>query len=169
VVPQDSQVATLPLMTGVAGEAVLILRAGTEVRQLTVIVGVPPPGRVVPVSAVPVGLAVLQAGTAGTLFLDVNGRREVVLRLLSVPEAADVTIEASSTNPPVASITPDSVTLQAGQQDATFTVQTGASNAEALITLRIGTDVRTLLVVVGVPPQARIPLTLAPSVGVEVE
>jgi hypothetical protein len=112
-----------------------------------------------------VGLVILPAGTAGTLFLDVNGQREVVLRLLSAPAVTDVVIQASSANPQAASITPASATLLAGQQDAAFTVHTGTSDAEALLILHIGTDVRTLLVVVGIPGDERVPLTLAPPVG----
>jgi hypothetical protein len=58
VIPAGEQVATLTIETGEAGEATLTLRAGEEVRELTVFVGIPPPGRVPPIVAPIVGIEV---------------------------------------------------------------------------------------------------------------
>jgi len=92
----------------------------------------------------------------------------VLFRSLSAPAGADISIQASSADPQVVDITPATFTLPRGAQDALFTVSTGNSNAETLITLHIGTEIRTLLVVVGVPQVGREPLTLAAPVGVNV-
>jgi len=166
VIPQGAQVATLTLTTAHAGEAVLTLRAGTEVRQLTVIVGTPPPGRLPPALAAPVGATILPAGTAGTLFLDNDGRRDVVVRLLPIPAVTETTVEVSSAQPQLVEVSPAIVRIPAGQQDAVLTVRTGANDGAALVTLRIGTDVRTLQVVVGVPTPEHQPLTSAPVLEV---
>jgi hypothetical protein len=101
------------------------------------------------------------------LFLDVNGSHEIVLQLLPVPAFTNTSIQVSSADPQIADITPAVSTLPAGQQDAAFTVHMGTSQAETLITLHIGTEIRTLAVVVGIPSPARVPLTVAPIVGVD--
>jgi hypothetical protein len=116
----------------------------------------------------PVGVSVVKVGTVGTLFMDATGSREISLRLLSAPAVADISVQASSADPQVADITPATFTLPRGAQDALFTVSTGNSNTETVITLHIGTEVRTLLVVVGVPQVGREPLTLAAPVGVNI-
>ena len=58
VIPAGEQVATFEITTGEAGEATLTFRAGMEVRELTVFVGTPPPGRVPPIVAPIVGIEV---------------------------------------------------------------------------------------------------------------
>jgi len=93
----------------------------------------------------------------------------VTLRILSAPAAVDTPVLASSADPLVADMIPTAFVVPAGQQDAVVTVSTGVIDAETVITLDIGTEVRTLAVVVGLPNADRVPLTLAPSVGVEVQ
>jgi hypothetical protein len=168
VIPAGEQVAELTITTGVEGKSVLILRAGTEVWEFTVIVGTPPPGSVLPILAAPVGVSVLPLGTAGKLFLDVGGSRNIVVQLLSAPAAVDMQVLATSASAQVADVSPQQFTLPAGEQNAGFTVNAGNSSGETVITFKIDNEVLTLVVVVGIPPQEQAPLTLAPTVGVEV-
>jgi hypothetical protein len=162
------QVAQVVLSTGSAGEALLTFRVGEVVRQLSVVVGAPPSGRVPPVLAPPVGFVVLPPGTAGTLFLDVESSRLIVLRLPPEVAMEGALVQANSADPQAADIAPTAVTVPVGQAEVAFTVTTGASNAEALITLRFGNEVQTMLVVVGLPTAERVPLTVAPSIEVDV-
>jgi len=60
VIPAGSQVATLTVATGTQGIAFLTMAAGGQVRELTVIVGTPPPGTVPPIVAPPVQIGVAQ-------------------------------------------------------------------------------------------------------------
>jgi hypothetical protein len=68
VIQPGSQAAHLTITTGIAGTAVLTIRAGDEIRQLTVVVGNPAAGTVAPIMARPVGIAVLPVPSAGRVL-----------------------------------------------------------------------------------------------------
>ena len=158
------QVAPLTLVTGAAGEATLTLRIGSEVRQVTVFVGTPPPGRVPAILAARVGVALRTPPSAGRLTLSAAAQRTVALRLLTAPVAADTVVTVTSSDPGVAEVL-GSVTIAAGEQVAPLTLVTGAAG-EATLTLRIGSEVRQVTVFVGTPPPGRVPAILAARVGV---
>ncbi|MCH8292768.1 hypothetical protein IH992_16890, partial [Candidatus Poribacteria bacterium] len=142
---------------------------GEESRVLTVFVDTTPPlDSVPPILAPPVGAVVINQGTAGTLFLSIGRTRALTLQLLPEPAAIDTPVQVSSADPLVASIGPSDFTLPAGGQHAAFTISTGNNDAKTLITLQVGSEVSFLLVVVGTPPDVRLPVIIAPSVRVEV-
>jgi hypothetical protein len=167
VIPAGEQVATLTIKTGTAGEATLTLRAGTEVRQLTVFVGAPPAGRIPPIVARPVGVVVLAAPSVGQAITAENSQQSLTVRLLSSPAAEETPVAVTSSDPAVADVI-GQVVIPAGEQVATLTIETGEAG-EATLTLRAGEEVRELTVFVGIPPPGRVPPIVAPIVGIEVE
>jgi hypothetical protein len=166
VVRAGSQTATLTITTGTAGTALLTLRAGTEVRGLTVIVGTPPPGTVPPVVAPPVEVTVLRPTSLGQLVAPVSGRQALTVPLLLTPAAVDTPVTVTSSDPAVATVV-GTVVVRAGSQTATLTITTGTAGT-ALLTLRAGTEVRGLTVIVGTPPAGSVPPIVAPPVEVTV-
>ncbi|MEE9533331.1 MAG: hypothetical protein V3W06_02850, partial [Acidimicrobiia bacterium] len=167
VIPVGEQVATLTIKTGEAGEATLTLRAGTEVRELTVFVGPPPAGRIPPIVARPVGVVVLAAPSVGQAITAENSQQTLTVRLLPSPAAEETQVAVTSSDPNVADVL-GQVVIPAGEQVATFEITTGEAG-EATLTLRAGTEVRELTVFVGPPPPGRVPPIVAPIVGIEVE
>jgi hypothetical protein len=116
--------------------------------------------------APPVGLVVLPPPSLGQVVAPVSGEQTVTLRLLSSPATADTLVTVSSSNPAVATVE-GSVLIPAGEQVAELTITTGVEG-EAVLTLRSGTEVWELTVIVGTPPPGSVPPILAPPVGVEV-
>jgi hypothetical protein len=168
VIPAGSTDATFEIETGTAGTASVTLVAGDDGRELRVISGEPSPGDTPPVVAPPIGLTVMEAGNAGTLYIDPGVARTFDLPLLSFPSLGDLPVTALSLDPSVATVTPPLQTIPTGGSDATFTVTaTGDAGDETRIDLGVGVDRRTLRVVVGPPND---PTTaIAPPVGFEIE
>ena len=172
VVPAGSTGATLPIQTGVAGEAILVVRPEGDLRtgrELRVVVGTPAPGTTPPVLAAPIGVVVREPGTLATLFLEPGAERTVTLDLLPYPSLANLPVRATSRDPSVATVAPAQQVLPVGERSASFTVRAlGGDGDEVLVDVEVAGERRTLLVVVGVPaPEAR-PNAVAPPVGVEV-
>jgi hypothetical protein len=162
VIPAGAVTATIPVLAGGAGTAELTLRAGAQVRVLTVVVGTPPPGTVPPIVARPVGTVVMQPPSLGQLVAAANGEHSLTLSLLDAPAAEDTPVTVTSSDAAIASVTTP-VIIPAGAVAATIVITTG-STGTAELTLRAGTQVRELTVVVGVPPDA-VPPIVAPPVG----
>ena len=167
VVPVGARVATVTLVTGVAGTATLTFRAGSETRELTVIVGTPPPGTEPPIIASPVGVVVIQQRLLGTVFSPIGGQPSVNLTVLSNPAASATPVVVTTTDASVASVSGSPV-VPVGSRVASLHIVTGVQGV-ATLTLRAGAEVTQIVVVVGTPPASQMPLVTARIVGVEVK
>ena len=167
VIPAGARVATVTLVTGVAGSATLTFRAGSETRELTVIVGTPPPGTEPPIFASPVGVVVIQQRLLGTVFSPIGGQPSVNLTVLSNPAASATPVVVTTTDASVASVSGSPV-VPVGSRVASLHIVTGVQGV-ATLTLRAGAEVTQIVVVVGTPPASQMPLVTARIVGVEVK
>jgi hypothetical protein len=170
VVPAGSRDVEVDVLAGVAGQALVTLRAGDVVRTVRVVVGEPAPGTAPTVVAPPIAIVVQRDGTAGTLFLEPGASRTLTLDLLAFPSLGALPVLAQTRDAAVATISPVTPTLPAGQRslDVTVTAAAGGS-AETVIDLFYGVEHRTLVVVVGIPRPERDPRTVAPPVGAQVD
>jgi hypothetical protein len=160
--------ATFEITTGAAGTATVTLIAGDEGRELRVISGAPSPANTPPVLAPPIGVTVIEAGNAGTLYIDPGDTRTFALPLLPFPSPGDLPVTATSLDPSVATVAPGAQVIPTGESAVTLTVTaTAAAEAETRIDLQVGVDRRTLRVVIGVPGAAT--TAVAPPVGIEIE
>ena len=166
VIPGGGRAASVTIVTGVRGSATLTLRAGAETRELTIVVGPPAPGTVPQVFANPVGVVLLQERRLGTLFTSIGGQPSVNLILLSSPAGSPIPVTVSTTDPNVASVSGTPI-VPSGGQIAALNIVTGIQGV-ATLTLRAGSDVVQIVVVVGTPPAALVPVITAPIVGVGV-
>src|SRR5207249_4231270 len=110
-----STVAQLPVTTGTPGVALLTLRAGTEVRGLTVIVGTPPPNSVPPLVASPVGVVVLRPPSAGQVISDAGRQQTFTVPLFPTPATQDTPVAVTSTNAGIAHVV-GAVVVPAGSE-----------------------------------------------------
>jgi hypothetical protein len=155
------------IATGIQGTAMLTFRAGTETRELSILVGTPPPGTEPPVIASPVGVVLIEQRRLGSVFGPVGGQSTVNVTVLANPATSPTTVSVTSSNPNVASVN-GPVVVPSGGRMAGLTIQTGVQGV-ATLTLRAGSDVAQIVVVVGTPPASLLPLIAAPIVGVEVK
>jgi hypothetical protein len=145
----------------------LTLKAGTETRQLTVIVGTPAAGSIPPVVASPVGVAVLAQRQLGKVFSAIGGQPTLNVSLLSLPAASPTTVTVTSSNPNVAFVN-GPVVVPSGSRVAALDIATGIEGV-ATLTLSAGSDFAQIVVVVGTPPASLRPIVTAPVVGVEIK
>ena len=167
VIPAGGRAASVTIQTGVQGTATLTFRAGSETRELTIVVGTPAPGTEPPIIASPVGVVMLQQRLLGTVFTPVGGQSAVNLTLLSSPAGSPTPVVVSSSDPNVASVSGAPV-VAAGSRIASLNIITGIQGV-ATLTLRAGSDLAQVVVVVGTPPASQLPLITARIVGVEVK
>ena len=152
-----------------AGTASLTLVAGDVGRELRVISGAPSLANTPPVFAPPIGITVMEAGTAGTIFIDPGDTKTIALPLLAFPSLVDLPVSATPLDPSVATVSPGVQVIPTGASTLTLTVTATASgDAETRIDLLFGVERRTLRVVVGVPRDDAAPTTIAPPVGIQV-
>jgi hypothetical protein len=165
LIPAGSTDVTFQLQTGSAGEALLLLRAGDQGRELRVVVGTPSPAQIPPVLAQPVGWTVRGLASVGQLVLAPAATRTVSLKLLDAPASAATPVAVTTSNPAVALVlgTPQ---VAAGSSDVSLTIAAG-SGGDAVLLLRAGGTGRELKVVVASAPapEQSVPL-VAPSVGI---
>jgi hypothetical protein len=162
-----TRVAALTLVTGQTGEAVLVLRAGPEVRQLTVFVGEPPTLRLPLALAASVGLAVLPPLPVGQVIVPTVGSQPpLTVRLLSNPAPQAMPVTVRSSNPDVADVVRP-VTVPTGSQVAELTLVT-REVGKATVTLQTDTEVFGLTIFVETSPEGQLLPIIAPTVGVEV-
>ena len=109
----------------------------------------------------------LQQRLLGTLFSAIGGQPNVSLTFLSGPAGAPTPVVVSTSDPTVAAASGTTV-VPTGSQVAALHIVTGAQGV-ATLTLRAGSDVAQIVVVVGTPPASQIPLITARIVGVEVK
>jgi hypothetical protein len=166
VILDGEQVAEITITTGEAGVADLILRVGDESRSFTIIVGTPPEGSVPPVVAGPVGLALMPSLSVGQVIMLEGSEQTITVRLLINPAPLDLPVTVTSSDPAVADVT-GLVEVSAGERVATLTIVTGLPG-EAILSLRVGAEVREFSLFVGAPPADGVPPVPAPIVGVEV-
>jgi hypothetical protein len=167
VIAAGARTANVTIVTGVQGTATLTFRVGNETRELTVIVGTPAPGTAPPIIASPVGVVMLQQRLLGTLFSAIGGQPNVTLRLLSSPAAAATPVIVSTSDSSVTAASGATV-VPIGGRDASVHIVTGVQGV-ATLTLRAGSDIAQIVVVVGSPPASQIPLITTRIVGVEVK
>jgi hypothetical protein len=167
VMAAGARAASVTILTGVQGTATLTFRAGTEIRQLTIVVGTPAPGTEPPVIASPVGVVLLQQRLLGTVFTPIGGQSTANLTVLASVAGSPTPVIVSSTDPSVASVSGAPV-VAAGSRTVSLNITTGIEGV-ATLTLRAGSDLAQLVVVVGTPPASHLPLITAPIVGVEVK
>jgi hypothetical protein len=149
VVPAGSQTAALEIEAGAAGVALLVLRAGGEVRQLTVIVGAPPVAVYEPVYDL-VGAVVQRTAEAGQILVPGAGIRTLSIPILAAPAPAVLPVSVVTSNAGVARVDAPAM-VPAGGQMATVDLVTEGDGV-ALLTLSAGGVSRAVTVVVGPPP-----------------
>ena len=167
VIPPGAIGASVTVATGIEGTATLTFTGGGQTRELTVVVGTPPPGTVPPVLARPVGVVMIPQRQLGSVFSAIGAPASVNLTLLSAPSASPVPVIVTSSDPNVAAVTGD-VIIPAGSRIASVNIAAGAQGV-ATFTLRAGSELAQIHVVVGTPPAAHLPLIVAPIVGVSVK
>ncbi|MDJ0848600.1 MAG: Ig-like domain-containing protein [Myxococcota bacterium] len=160
--------AAFELVTGAPGTAELTLVYAGATRRLSVRVGDVATAQPSPVPAAPIGVGVL-APRLGRLFVAPGTSQSFTLPLLAFPAIAPTPVVVTSRDPLAASITPDSLTLDPGEREASFTVTAGSTPGEVWIDLQVGADLHVLRVVVDLPDPAEAPVTPAPIVGIEIE
>ena len=156
--------ANVTVATGIEGTATLTFTGGGQTRELTVVVGTPPPGTVPPVLARPVGVVMIPQRQLGSVFSAIGAPASVNLTLLSAPAEGAVPVIVTSSDPNVATVSGD-VIIPAGSKIASLNIAAGAQGV-ATLTLRAGSEVAQIYVVVGTPPASHLPLIVAPIVGV---
>ena len=167
VIAAGARVASVTVATGVQGSATLTFRAGAETRELSILVGTPPPGTEPPVIASPVGVVLIEQRNLGSVFGPVGGQSAVNVTFLANPATSATPVSVTSSNTNVAAVS-GSVVVPSGGRVAALTIQTGLQGV-ATLTLRAGSEVAQIVVVVGTPPASMLPLITAPIVGVEIK
>jgi hypothetical protein len=161
------QTITLTIDAHANGIAVLTIRVGDEVRSFTVFVG-PPPASVTPlVLASPVGVAIPLPPAAGQVLTFAGRVSAVTIQVLStaLTGATPLPVTVTSSNPAIATATASPV--QPGSQTTTLTI-TAIADGFVSLTIRAGTEVRSLGVFVGAPPPGQTPIVFAQPVGVSI-
>ncbi len=167
-IPVGGRDVELVVLTGDPGQAVLTLRGGGIVRELTVFVGEPAPGSLSPILAPPAGLAVAPASPLGRLVLPAPGSYFVSLPIAVVAGAADLAIDITSSDAAVTAVAPVRSVLPAGNTLLPLTIES-TRVGQAELTLRSADWVRRLSVFVGTEPAtSETGPWLAPAVGLEV-
>jgi hypothetical protein len=165
VIPTGSRAATLDVRTGSMGEAVLKLRAGSDARDLRIVVG-SVPDDLPPVVARDVGISVQSGPSAGQIFVSGAGQRTFTITLLSAAAASDTPVTVTTTDAAVADVI-GSAFVPAGSRAVTLDVEIGSSGT-AVLRLRAGADGRNLEITIGTPAEGEPPV-IAPIVGVAVQ
>jgi hypothetical protein len=166
-IPVGQQVVNLPVTAGANGTAVITLRSGNIVRELTIVIGTPAPSQIAPVVAPSVGVFVLPPLSLGTVFA---GRATTqTFRVLVYPDGAPSArqLTLSSSDPSIATV-PATIAVVPGQRFVDIPVTSGASDGEATISMREGTMARDVSLVVGSIPTGRLPVAVTQPVGVGV-
>jgi hypothetical protein len=161
------QSADISILAGEAGTATLIIRAGNDVRSLTVFVGTPPPGSTPLLLAQPVGVSVAALPFVGRAFALPGVTRTIGVRLLDSPAAVDIPLVVTSNSPGVATVA-SPVTLIAGNRIADLEITTGAAGTARLTIEGAGIRFEFNVEVGTSPAAANTPLIVAPPVGVTV-
>jgi hypothetical protein len=162
-----SQTTQVTITTIADGVATIVLRAGSETRVLTVVVGTPAPNMLPLISARSVGVSSIRAPRAGEIFTPTGVVRTVRVVVLGAPAANDTAVTITSSDPSIVSALSPAV-VHAGEQTVDVQLTTNNSGT-ATLTLSVNGQILTLGVAVGVDVAAdRISLIAGPPVGVSV-
>lgn len=164
-VPSGQTAVDLTITGGVAGVATLIIRAGDQVRSLTVVVGIVPAASLPALLARPVGLALLSPPSVGYVLTTAGAARTISVSLLPEPASAATAVTATSSNPAVA--TASATAIGPGEQVTTVAIDPRADGT-TLIVLRAGSVTRALTVIVGGAVAGIAPVLIANPAGVAV-
>ena len=169
-IPAGSQSITLDITSGIAGVAELTIVVDGQTYVVQIIVGPPPAGFASGVVSQPVGISIRPIGTAGTLIMEPLGLVTVQLPLLSAPATTNVSVNAVSRDSAVADVNVSPLTIGIGETSAVLTVIATTDTAgQTLIDLTFNEEHRTLQVIVGLPATGEEPVTISPTMGVEVQ
>ncbi len=149
------------------GVTILTIRAGNDVRTITIVVGSPTPGQTPMVVASPVGVAISAPPSAGQIVSSVGRTSTITIQILSAPHAggSPLPVTVTSSDPSIATAVASAV--QPGSQVTTLTITTLTEGFVSL-TIRAGTSIRAVGVFVGTTTPNRTPLVLAAPVGVSI-
>lgn len=164
-VAAGGQTATIVVTTGTAGTATLVIRAGDEVRSLTVIVGGGGSGALPMVASPLVGAAVRRGLPAGHVIFEGAGQSTLTVPLLADAASAAMPVSVDSSDPAV--VTASAGPIGAGMRTTSVAV-TAQGNGRATLIFRAGGQTWTLEVIVGPSSAAQSPVVLAPPVGASV-
>jgi len=144
-----------------------VVRAGAEVRAVTVFVGAPPAGSTPLLLAPPVGVSDTGLPVLGRLFAPAAANRTFAISLLATPAATDTPVTVTTSDPTVVSVAGQSV-VHAGDTVANLQITTGSAGS-ATLTIEVAGAVRTFTIVSGdTPAPNTTPPSVAPPVGVSV-
>ena len=172
-IAMGSRTATLSITTVRSGTTVLIVRAGTETRRVTIVVGdVSPPGGIPYLFAKPVGLSLLAPASIGgprpgEIFAPTAAARAIRVRVLAVPATTDTPVAITSSDPAIATAASPAI-VHAGEQTVDLDLSTSGPG-RATLTLTVNGDVLTLDVSVGIEASpGKLPLVSGAPVGISV-
>jgi hypothetical protein len=165
-IPPGTVGVAITLQFGEPGSATLTFAVGSEVRELSVIVGTPPAGLLPLVAARPVGLYVLPPRD-GRVFGAVGGQMSIEVELLVAPAGNATPVTVTTSDASVASV-PGNVVIAPGATGTMVDIVTG-NRGVATLQVTAGGRTRTIEVVVGTPPPGLVPTVVAPVVGVRVQ
>jgi hypothetical protein len=165
-VPPGSTLSTLTVTALSDGVATLTLRAGDDVRSVTVFVGSTAPDRSPIALAPPAGVSIALPPSVGQVITPGNRVSTVTLQLLSSSNTGGtLPVQVISSDPAVATATASAV--QTGVATTSLTIDAKADGV-TLLTLRAGDVVRSVTVYVGSTGPANTPLALAAPVGASI-
>jgi hypothetical protein len=162
------RVTSVTVITNADGTARLTLRAGSTVREVTVIVGTPAPN-VTPISLAPaVGISSPGVPFVGTAFAPLGRTASLGVAVLTAPAATDTVITVTSSNSAIAAVTNSTVTVAAGSRVALIDIVTGVAGT-ATLTLAFNGEYREFAVQVGQSPVPSFtPVAQSSAIGVSV-
>jgi hypothetical protein len=167
IVPAGSTSLTITIHTVSEGSTTLILRAGSDVRSVTVVVGVPRPDATPLLVARPVGVSAVSLATVGRAFAPLGAVRTLGIRLFDAPVASDTPILVTTSDASVATVAPGTI-VRAGEQTASLQITTGASGTVTLTIEAAGLRRAMTLVVGTEPTPGTTPPVVAAPAGVVV-
>jgi hypothetical protein len=154
-------------LAGLAAGGTTVLATSTHGSGSTIAsVSVPVSGQTLTPMASSAGLMVRPAPVAAELIVAPATQVTVGIRVTAAPAATDLPVSATSSDESIARVTGAPV-VAAGRRVSTITFATGNPGVAA-ITVQAGSDVYTVLVVVGAAGTSQL-ATVAPSVGAAVE
>jgi len=167
VIHAGDMTAAITVSTIADGTTALTLRAGGDIRSLTVFVGTPPAGATPLLVAAPVGVSVAALPTIGRAFAPLGAVRTLAVRLFTSTAGTDTPVAVTTSDASVASVN-SAVAVRAGEQNASLEITTGSAGT-ATLTLEAAGVRREFTIVVGSDPTpSTTPVIVAAPVGVSV-
>jgi hypothetical protein len=173
-VAAGSQVAQVSITSIADGMTSIVLRAGSDTRLLTIVVGAPTLDRVPLFAERPVGVSVVAGSSLGHVLAprDVVSLPTLRIPLLPTPAPAPIQVSITSGAPSIVNVGVSgstTATIAQGQQVIDLPLSIAGTQGAPVLVFEFGGQRRELLVIVGTPPAAQIPLLAAPIVGIEIK